>query len=197
MSENNGGEYIFWLDGWADRSAFLPKNGHFKCIITDIRLTVIPLESGTDKELSIDISEIENCRIHHKIRNPNYLVGLLLHDRRIDLAPVNPFEPSLILHVNHNEATEMINVINAFRSGVKSEVNPNPYLRELATDEKYREFRRLDIKWDEHTSPWDYQALYGDKFLWLKVIAYIIFIIVILMVISLPVIYLLDTLNII
>ena len=51
--------------------------------------------------------------------------------------------------------------------------------------------------WDAHTSPWVYNELYGDKFLWPKTIAFMIIVVVVVTALLLGIVYVLDTLKII
>ncbi len=190
-------EYVFWLNGWADRSVFGGRLGHFKCLITRDKISIKPIENDPDKELNIEISSIQKCKIGYEVKEPNRYVDLFLSDRKIVLCPINPFEPKPILLVNHNEASAMINLINAFRSNVEPEIDTNPYLRQLATKDNLKRFKSLNIEWDKHTSPWNYYDLYGNKFLWPKVISLIIVLAIVVTPIILGVVYLLDALNII
>jgi hypothetical protein len=106
-------------------------------------VSVIPVENDPDRELNLDISQIQKCELHGS-ENSDRLVGLILNDRKVLLAPINPFDPKLIALANDGEASAMIKVIEAFHSGVDPAVDINPYLRQrVATKPKQRRFRSL------------------------------------------------------
>ena len=199
MNDFKDAEYIFWLKNWSDSTfpgSWL-KLGRFKCVISNNKIKVTSIPNDPDKELFVDMSLIQKCGIFHGAQYPQRAVELLLSDRKIILFPVNPFEPNPILHVNHDETSAMISVINAFRSDVDPDIDPNPYLRQLATKDNLKSFKKPNIQWDKHTSPWIYNELYGNKFLWLKVIAFMLFLVVAGVVLILAIAYVLDVLNII
>ena len=166
-------EYIFWLYSWRDMSLplFETEIGHFKCIVTPQKIKIIPIENNSDRELTVDVSLIQKCKLFYNSQNRNRAIELYLNDKRIVLSPVNPFGLSRTLHMNHSETTALLNLINALKAGAKPDTNPNPYLRQLATKDNLKRYRELNIEWDKHVSPWDYYELYGDKFIWLKTIA--------------------------
>jgi hypothetical protein len=126
---------------------------------------------------------------------------LVLSDRRILLGPIHPFDPTGIQNLNHKETSALIEVIEAHRSGVDPEIDPNPYLRQLAAKNNFKGFRLPDIKWDKHISPWVYYERYCGKFLRLKVYVrnatQIIAMTIIVVLLVIGIAYVLDTLNII
>jgi hypothetical protein len=200
MDKNRALEYIFWLKSWSDRSSmslFSPNRGQFKCSIDATKIGIIPVENNSHQELSIDISLIQKCKLRYAAGNPNRSVELVLNGRRIFLVPINPFEPKSVLYVNHNEANAMINVIDSFRSNMDPKVDPNPYVRQMTTKDSLKRFRQLNQSWDAHTSPWVYNDLYGDKFLWPKTIASMMIIVVVVTALLIGIVYVLDILKII
>lgn len=197
MDNSKDAEYVFWLNSWRGGSAFWPKLGQFRCIVTKGKISIIPIENDPAKELNVDISLIQECKIEYMAQNLNRAVGLILSDRRFFLYPINPFDPRHILNVNHNETTALIKVIDAFRSNSYPDLETNPYLRQLAAKKNVKTFKVLDIQWDKHISPWAYYDLYGDKFLWPKIIIQIIAMATIVVLLVLGTAYVLDTLNII
>lgn len=196
IDETKDLEYVFWLMGWRDLSTFPPKPGQFKCIITREKIKVLPVDSDPDKELEIKVEQIRKCKIGY-VQNRLRNIYLTLDDRKLILAPVNPFDHRHILNVNRNEVLAMADVIEAFRSGATPKINTNPYLRQLATKDVLKRFRNLEVNWNMHISPWEYYETYGDKFLWLKVIAFILALMIVIVPLLLAIAYVLETLNII
>lgn len=196
IGETKDLEYVFWLMGWRDLSTFPPKSGQFKCIITREKIKVLPVDGDPDNELEVRISQIRKYKIGY-VQNRLRNIYLILEDRKIILAPVNPFDHRHILNVNRDEVSAMSDVINAFCSGATPKVNTNPYLRQLATKDVLKRFRNLEVNWNMQISPWEYYETYGDKFLWLKVIAFILALIIVILPLFLAIAYVLDTLNII
>jgi hypothetical protein len=200
MDSNRALEYIFWLKSWSDRSSmssFSPNRGQFKCIIARRKISIISVENNSQKGLTIDIFLIQKCKLRYAAGNPNRSVELVLNGRNIFLFPINPFEPNTVLYVNHNEANAMINVIDSFRSNKDPNVDPNPYVRQMTTKDSLKRFRQLNQSWDAHTSPWVYNELYGDKFLWPKTIAFMMIVVVVVTALLIGIAYVLDTLKII
>jgi hypothetical protein len=200
LDNNKALEYIFWLKSWNERSSgssFAPNRGQFKCIIDRRKISIIPVENNPDKEISIDISQIQKCKLRYAAGEPNRSVELVLNGRRFFLFPINPFEPNTVLYVNHSEANAMINVIDSFRSNMDPKVDPNLYLRQMKTKDSLKRFRNLNQSWDAHTSPWVYNDLYGDKFLWPKTIAFIVIVAIVVTALLIGIVYVLDTLKII
>ena len=91
----------------------------------------------------------------------------------------------------------MINVIDSFRSNMDPKVDPNPYVRQMTTKDSLQRFRQLNQSWDAHTSPWVYNDLYGDKFLWPKTIASMMITVVVVTALLIGIVYVLDILKII
>jgi hypothetical protein len=190
-------EYIFWLNRWSDKPAIWSQVGHFKCIITQDQINVIPTENDSGGDLNVHLSVIEKCKINYLVQNPNHSVELILKNGRLILSPVNPFEPRPVLNVNHNEVSAMVGVIEALRLNMEPRIDPNPYLRQLGTKNRLKRFRALDQKWDAHTSPWNYYNLYGDKFLGLKIFVLVFLLITLSVAVMVGLVYELDILDII
>lgn len=199
MEEYQDSEYVFWLYGWRDISLPLleAEIGRFKCIVSSQKIRVIPMENDSDKELTVEISKVQKCTLFYNSRNRNRAVELDLNDKSIVLSPVNPFGLSRTLHVNHNETTALLNLINALKSNADPGISPNPYLRQLATKDDLKRFRKLDVMWDQHISPWDYYELYGDKFIWLKTVVIMLVSVVVTVAIVVGLVALLIMFNII
>jgi hypothetical protein len=205
MDKSGNLEYIFWLSSWGDRSiSFWAKLGRFKCIITRSKISVTPVDNDPGKELNLDMSLIRAWKVFYISGSSNRAVELILDDRIVILSPINPFEPSLVLHVNHNEVSAMINIINAFRSNTHPEISTNPYLRQLAANNKHKGWGLNERQWERHASelnphisPWDYYELYGERFLGPKVIAFGFLFVILATILVLGIAYVLDTLNII
>ncbi len=155
-------EYIFWLEFWRKVPSIWPNSGRFKCVATKEKIHIIPIDDYTDKELAIDISEIENCKLGYAQIN-YWQVELFLKRGRILLGPVHPIDPKGIQNLNRAEASALIKVIEAFRSNTDPGVDANPYTRQLAEKNNLKGFRIPEIKWDKYTSPWAYYDQYQGK----------------------------------
>lgn len=161
-------EYTFWLAFWRKIPSIWPNTGHFKCVITKEEIHIIPIDNYSDKELKIDIAEIQNCKIGYAQIN-YWQVDLLLKKGRILLGPVHPIDPRGIQNLNRAEASALIKVIEAFRSGNDPEVDTNPYTRQLAEKNNLKWFRIPEMRWDKYTSPWAYYDQHQDKFLQINI----------------------------
>lgn len=184
MDKNIDTKYIFWLRNWRDPSiSFLLKTGYFKCVITRRKLSVTSVDNDPKKELNVDVSLIRKCKITPNSQISNQTVEVFTDGRKISLYPVTPFDPYIVLIGNHAEASALLNTIDALRSNIDPQVDPNPYLRQLSTKDKFIShnalaqsgmraelirFESLNQKWDAHISPWAHYDLFGDKFLRLK-----------------------------
>ena len=199
MDNSNDIEFVFWLDFWRKSSALWPKLGHFKCVITREKIRVIPTEN-VHEEWSINIPLIQKCRLGYTGNN-NHQAVLFLNGKKFFLGPVHPIDPNGVQNFNHKETSALIKVIEAFRANTDPEIDTNPYLRQLAEKNNLKGFNIPDIKWDKHTSPWAYYELYGHKLLRLKVfvrnIAQVIAIAIVVTAVILGVVYVLAKLNVI
>lgn len=200
MENEKNTEYVFWLDFWRKKSGLWPKSGHFKCVITREKIRILSIGNDPDKDLIIDISSIQRCRLGYTGNNNRHVV-LSIGGGGFLLGPVHPFDPRGIRNFNHSETSALLKVVEAFRSNTDPRLDPNPYLRQLTEKNNRDGFRVPDIKWDKHTSPWAYYDLYGDKFMRLKVlsrnIALTILFAVIGVILVLGIAYVLDILNMI
>lgn len=168
MANNENNEFVFWLDFWRTQLDLWPKSGHFKCVITKEKIWISPTENDLLEGITVDLPLIVKCKLGHT-GNKNHHVILFLADKTLLLSPVHPIDPNGIQNFNHKETSALIKVIEDLRANNNTEINPNPYTRQLAMKNNIKGFRLPDINWDKHTSPWVYYELYGDKFLRLKV----------------------------
>jgi len=195
-------EFVFWLDGWRDDTSFTPKRGQFKCVITKNKISIDSVEHKINI-MDINIALIQDCKIAYSGKGAVQFVTLILNNKKIALFPINPFNPSHMLHANGDEVIALLEVLNAFRSNFNAQVNTNPYLRQLSANNKNKYFRSFDeiqnehIDWDKHTSPWMYYDLYGDKYALSKIFVTTVVFGVVTILIIFCIVFLLDWLNII
>ena len=200
MENGKDTEYVFWLNFWRKESGPWPMTGHYKCVITREKIQIFSIENNRDKELTINVSSVQRCRLGYTGNNNRHIV-LSIGEDGLLLGPVHPIDPKGIRNFNHTEASALLRVIDAFRSNTNPEIGTNPYLRQLEEKNNLNGIRVPNIEYDKHTSPWAYYNLYGDKFLRLKVlsrnIALTIVFAIIGVILVLGITYVLDILHII
>lgn len=143
-------EYIFWA--YDPDPIFLTGKKLWRCSITPEHVSI-----GAKKPIIIPMRDITDCKRSPYSRGLSsvWIVTGTPHGD-IVLTPINPLRPKGLFS-QFGEAHAMISVINALRAGESPDLDPNPYLRELA---RLGKTPPPGITLDPDISPWDYWEVF-------------------------------------
>ncbi|MBL8045290.1 MAG: hypothetical protein JNL09_02045 [Anaerolineales bacterium] len=123
--------YIFWLM-W--RKDIESPDEIVKCVIDTRKILVI-----ADPPYSLPLRRIVECRAVYVPRYTDYVELVVWGEDQPSriLGPVNPFFPTASDGGNWREVHAMVKVINNLKSGMKIDLDPDPYKRQLKYNKRW------------------------------------------------------------